>query len=186
MVMIAWQLMMGVGLAASAGLRAFLPLLVVGIAGRLELVELGERFGWMASTPALTVFAVAVVAEILGDKFPVVDHVLDVGGTVARPIAGALVAAAPITTLEPLTAVVIGVILGGAVAGSVHTAKSSARLLSTGTTAGIANPLLSVGEDAASLGGAVISLVLPVVTFTLAIGALFVLFRMTRRRRAQA
>ncbi len=186
MVMIVWQLMMGVGLAASAGLRAFLPLLVVGLAARFDLVELGGRFEWMQSTSALTVFAIAVVLEVLGDKFPFVDHVLDSGGMLARPVAGALVAAAPITTLEPLTGLVVGVILGGAVAGGVHAAKSSVRLLSTGTTAGVANPLLSLGEDAASLAGSVVSLLLPIVTFTLTLGVLYLLFRLVRRRYASA
>lgn len=182
MVLIAWQLMMAVGLAASAGLRAFLPLLVVGGAARLQLIEVGARFQWMGSNAALTVLAVAVIVEVLSDKVPFVDHALDVVATMARPIAGAVVAAAPLTTLDPLTALVVGVILGGSVASGVHTAKSGLRLASTGMTAGLANPLVSVTEDAASLVGSIVSLLVPVVAFTLVLGVLYGFGRLLRQR----
>ena len=177
MVELAWQLMMGVGLAASAGLRAFLPLLVVGLAGRLEVIPLGTRFEWMASTSALTVFGLAVVVEMLGDKLPAVDHLLDVAGTLARPVAGAIAAASSLTALDPITGLVMGVILGGSVAGGVHAAKAGARLVSSGSTAGLGNPVLSVAEDIVSLWGSVLSIFIPVVTFTVAVGLLYLLVR---------
>ena len=186
MVELAWQLMMGVGLAASAGLRAFLPLLVVGLAGRFEVIALSGSFEWMTSTPALTVFALAVGAEVLGDKFPVVDHLLDMAGTLARPIAGAVAAASPLTALDPLTGLVVGVIISGSIAGGVHAAKSGARLLSLGSTAGLANPALSLAEDVASLWGSVLSVFVPVVSFTLAIGLLYLLYRVFGSRRRLA
>ena len=186
MVELTWQLMMGCGLAASAGLRAFLPLLVVGLAGRFEFVALGERFTWMTTDAALIVFAVAVVIEVLGDKIPLVDHALDVGGTFARPIAGALAAASPLTAMDPLTASVVGVILGATVAGGVHAAKAGTRILSTGGTAGLATPMISATEDALSLGTALVSLFLPVVTFALALAILYLLYRGMRGRPVKA
>ena len=66
---VAAQVAMGVGLAACAGLRAFLPLFVVGVAGRLDVLPLSEPFAWLASAPALTVFGAAVLTELLADKF---------------------------------------------------------------------------------------------------------------------
>lgn len=179
---IAWQLMMGFGLAASAGLRAFLPLFVVGIAGRLQLVPLGDRFEWLSTPAALTVLGVAVLVEVLGDKLPVVDHALDAVGTVARPVAGAVAAAAPLAALDPLTGMVVGVVLGSSVAGGVHAAKATLRLGSTASTAGLANPALSVGEDAASLLGSVVALVLPVMAFAAALAILGAGYRLGRRR----
>jgi len=186
MIELIWQLMMGFGLAASAGLRAFLPLLVVGVAGRFELVGLGDRFTWMASDAALIVFAVAVVIEVLGDKIPVVDHALDAVGTFARPLAGALAAASPITAMNPLTAAVVGVILGATVAGGVHAAKAGTRILSTGATGGLATPLISVAEDALSFGGALVSLFLPGVIFVLVLGVLYLVYRGTLARTVKA
>jgi hypothetical protein len=186
MIDVVWQTMMGMGLAASAGLRAFLPLLVVGVAGRFEVVALGEKFTWMTTDAALIVFGVAVVLEVLGDKIPVVDHVLDAIGTFARPVAGALAAASPLTSLEPLTATVVGVILGASVAGGVHAAKATTRLFSTGATAGLATPFLSAGEDAMSFTGAVLAIFLPVVAFAAAMVILFFVFRSRRPRPVQA
>ena len=182
MIELVWQLMMGFGLAASAGLRAFLPLLVVGVAGRFEVIGLGERFTWMSSDAALVVFAVAVVIEVLGDKIPIVDHGLDAVGTFARPIAGALAAASPITAMDPVTATVVGVILGATIAGGVHAAKAGTRLLSTGGTAGLATPVISLAEDALSVSAALVSLFLPVVTFVLVLAVLYLFLRGRRAR----
>jgi len=181
MIVIAWQLMMGVGLSACAGLRAFLPLLVVGLAGRYELVPLGESFAWLSGTPAITVLAVAVVVELLADKIPVLDNMLDLAGTFVRPVAGAVAAASPLAALDPLTGMVVGVIVGGAVAGSVHAAKTGLRLGSTGATGGLANPVISIAEDAVTLGGSLLSLVLPMITFVLALGVVFLALRLRAR-----
>ncbi|MFW6198682.1 MAG: DUF4126 domain-containing protein, partial [Acidobacteriota bacterium] len=56
------------------------------------------------------------------------------------------------------------------------------RVTSTGATAGLANPALSTAEDVASLSGSVVSLFLPVVTFTLALGIVYLLIRARRGR----
>jgi hypothetical protein len=181
-VVIVWQVMMGVGLAACAGLRAFLPLLVVGLAGRLELVPLGSRFEWMAGDPALIVLGVAVVLELAADKVPVLDNVLDLAGTFVRPAAGAIAAASPLAALDPLTAMVVGVILGTTVAGTVHFAKTGLRLGSTGATGGLANPALSVAEDGLTLGGSLMSLFAPVMMFALVIGLVWLVVRAIRSR----
>jgi hypothetical protein len=181
-VVIVWQVMMGVGLAACAGLRAFLPLLVVGLAGRLELVPLGSRFEWMAGDPALIVLGVAVVLELAADKVPVLDNVLDLAGTFVRPAAGAIAAASPLAALDPLTAMVVGVILGTTVAGTVHFAKTGLRLGSTGATGGLANPALSVAEDGLTLGGSLMSLFAPVMMFALVIGLAWLVVRAIRSR----
>ena len=61
----ATQLAMGFALAASVGLRAFLPLLAAGVLARQGYLTLGESFHWMGSTPALVVLGSAVAFEIL-------------------------------------------------------------------------------------------------------------------------
>ncbi len=159
------QVLAGVSLAACCGLRAFLPLFVIGLAVRLGLVELvleqpiqlNPSFGWLASTPALMIFGLAVVLEMAADKVPLVDHVLDVVETVLRPLSGMLVVTASLAGLDPLPAAVIGLIVGGSVAGSVHLAKSKIRLLSTLGTGGLASPILSLLEDFLALAGSVLA-----------------------------
>jgi len=182
-----WQIAMGIGLASCAGLRAFLPLLVVGAAGRLELIPLTRSFEWLESTPALIVFGIAVVTELLGDKFPVVDHFLDTLQTFVKPIAGTILMASVLTELSPLQAAVLGLIGGGTTAGVVHVGKAKLRLASSVTTAGVANPVLSVIEDAGALVGSIASLVVPLLmVFLLLVFAVvgILAFRHWRRTRA--
>ena len=183
---LAVQVAMGLGLAACAGLRAFLPLLVVGLAGRLELVPLSESFSWLASGPALVVLTVAVVAELLTDKVPVVDHALDALGTLVKPVAGTLLAASVLTDLPPLPTAVLALCTGGAVSTGVHLTKAKVRLLSTAATAGIGNPLLSVLEDLGAVIGSVAALVVPLLVAALFLAALVGLLVLLAARRARA
>ncbi len=179
---------MGIGLAACAGLRAFLPLFVVALAGKLEFVTLSDSFAWMASWPALFVFGAAVVAEVLSDKFPIVDNLLDSVQVFVKPIAGALVAATVVEDWAPLYVTVVAIIGGGSAAGLVHVAKAKVRLLSSATTAGLGNPVLSVSEDVGALAGSVGSLLVPqVVVAVLLLGAVlaWLAFRSSRTRRGQ-
>jgi hypothetical protein len=181
------QVAMGISLAACAGLRAFLPLLLVGAAGRLDLLPLTRSFEWLESWPALTVFGVAVLAEFLADKFPVVDHVLDTVQTFVKPVAGTILMASVLSELTPLQATVLGLVAGGTAAGTVHVGKAKLRLASSITTAGTANPVVSFIEDLAALAGTLASLVLPLLMLCLLLLAVllgWIAFRQWRRGRA--
>lgn len=177
------QIAAGVSLAACAGLRAFLPLLAVGVAGRLELLPLRGSFEWMSEWPALTIFGVAVILELLGDKFPILDHFLDSVQVLVKPVAGALLAASVLTQLSPLQAAVLAIIAGGTVAEGVHLAKAKVRLLSSVGTAGVGNPVLSVIEDIGAVVGSVLSILVPLLVLALLVLALVALVLLLRRGR---
>jgi len=183
-VTVVFQISMGISLAACAGFRAFTPMLVVGLAGRLDLVPLAERFDWLSSDAALIVLVTAVIIETLADKVPVIDHSLDLAATLLRPVAGAIVVASPLTGFDPLVAAVVGIVLGSTVAGGVHLAKSKTRLASTVFTGASANPILSVAEDAVSFGGSVLSVFLPIFALVSACLLAFVAYRILGRRRS--
>jgi hypothetical protein len=169
-----FQILAGLGLAASAGLRAFLPPLVVGLLARLDLITLRGDLDWLAGTPALIIFATAVAVEILADKVPLLDHALDVLGLVVKPAAGALVLAAPLVDIGPVGALLLALVVGGTLAGTVHVTKSALRLASTGTTSGLGNPVLSLAEDGLSLTGTVLAVVAPLLlVLLLALSLLF-------------
>jgi uncharacterized membrane protein len=170
----------GLVLAAVAGLRAFLPLAVLGLAGRLGLIELGPGFSWLSSAPALLTFWSACLAELLGDKIPVVDHALDAVGTVLRPVAGALALAAVTTRLGPLWTTVLAIVVGGGAAGLVHLGKAHARLGSSLLSLGVANPLLSVGEDVLSFGLAILAVLVPVLALALLVLIILGAWRLVR------
>lgn len=178
-----FQILMGIGLAASAGLRAFLPLLVVGVAGRAGWVPLSDNFAWLSDWPALTVLAVAVLAEVLSDKFPAVDNFLDMIQVFVKPVAGTILVASVVTDLSPLQTTVLALILGSGTAGTVHIVKAKTRLVSTVSTAGVANPVLSVAEDTASLAGSVLSIIVPPVVVLVLVFTLVFVYVQVRKGR---
>jgi len=175
------QVAAGIGLAACAGLRAFLPLLVVGACGRAGWLGLSGPFEWLATWPALVIFGVAVVVEILADKIPVVDHLLDVVQGVVKPAAGAALVVAVVTDLTPLQATVLGILGGGGTAAVVHVAKAKVRLLSSALTSGLGNPILSLMEDVVTGLGSVVAIVAPLLVILFFLSALFLLFLLLRR-----
>ena len=183
MLVLATQIMMGIGLAAACGLRAFLPIFATGAFSRVGYLELGSTFDWIGSTPALIVFGSAVVVEILSDKFPYVDNALDTAALVVKPLAGALLASAAIVDMDPVLAAVVGLITGGSVTGVVHTAKAGARIVSTATTGGIANPFLSVAEDAGGIALTVLAIVFPLLAMAALLVMSYLTYRVIRRLR---
>ena len=179
---------LAVALAACAGLRAWLPLLMAGGLARAGMLDLGESFRFLSSNKALALFAVATVLEILGDKVPAVDHALDALSTVLRPAAGAVLAAAVFGRIvNPLQAVALGLAVGAPTALVPHAGKVALRGISTTFTAGLANPLLSLVEDAATIVLFALAVVVPVaVAVFLALVGILLLRRSRARHRVTA
>ena len=178
-------LALAIALAASAGLRAWLPLLLAGGMARLGVLDLGPSFQFLASNKALLLFGLATVIEVVGDKFPAVDHALDLIGTPLRPAVGALLAASVLGTVsDPLTALVLGTAVGAPSALVPHAVKSAVRAASTTATAGIANPLLSLLEDALAIVTFVAAVLVPALVIVALGLTLFLAARWLRRRRA--
>lgn len=183
---LAFQIATGIALAACAGLRAFLPLFLVAVASKLGWVPVSGPFQWLSTWPAVLVFGVAVVTEVLADKVPLLDNLLDIAQSVVKPAAGALLAMSVLTDLDPMRSTVLGIISGGGTAGVVHLAKAKVRLFSSTTTAGLGNPFLSVGEDLLSFGGTVIALVVPFLLLAIVAAGLLLLALAIRRFRLRA
>ena len=173
------QVALAIALAACTGLRAWLPLLLTGTLARAGLMDLGPSFQFLASGKALILFTLATVIEVLADKVPAVDHALDAISTVLRPAAGALLAASVMGTItDPLTALSLGVAVGAPASLVPHAAKAVLRTVSTGLTGGLANPALSLAEDAFTLGLFVLAVVVPLLVV---LGLLVVTFLIARR-----
>jgi hypothetical protein len=152
----------GFGLSASAGLNAYIPLLMVSLGAEFfpDLIQLPSSFKFMTEPWFIALLVVMLVVEVLADKVPVIDHMNDVIGTVVRPAAGALLFAAStgaVTHIDPKLAAAAGLI----VAGSTHAAKATARPIVTATTAGIGNPVISTLEDVAALITSLVAILAP-------------------------
>ncbi len=162
---------LGVGLAAAAGLRVFVPLLVLSVAAYGGHLELDPSFAWIGTLPALLMLAVAATIEVLSYYIPGVDNLLDVIATPAALLAGTLAAAAVITDLPPLVKWTTAIIAGGGAAGLTQGVTSLLRAKSTATTGGLGNAAIASGE----LGGAVILSVLAILAPIVTVGLVLLL-----------
>jgi hypothetical protein len=158
------------GLSASAGLNAYIPLLVIALVARYtDLIKLASPYDTLTNPWVIGVLLILLVVEFFADKAPAVNHINDLIQTIIRPAAGAVVFAASadvVTEMNP----VLSLIMGLFVAGSVHTVKSAAvRPAVTVTTGGTANAPVSIAEDIVSTVLSLLATVLPVLMVVVAI-----------------
>jgi len=154
-----------ISLSTSAGLNAYLPLLLAGLAARYTgLVRLNEPFGVLTEGWVLAILAVLLLFEIVVDKIPVADTVNDLFQTAGRPLAGAILFAGvsgPAGGAHPVAALVAGLLI----AGGVHAAKMTARPVVTAITGGMGNWFVSMLEDMVSFLLAILAILVPLVAF---------------------
>jgi hypothetical protein len=177
------QLMTGLGLAGSAGLNAYIPLLAVELLGRFEVIHLKGPFVLLTHPVTIVVTAVLLLIELLVDKVPAVDHFNDVVQTVVRPAAGALVFAAgsgAIGDVPPVALLAAGLVT----AFSVHATKAVARPVVHTATLGTGGPVVSLAEDLAAAVGSLLAVFAPLLALVffavLGWGAWKVLARLRR------
>lgn len=171
----------GIGLAAAAGLRVFLPMLVLGLSVRAGWLPVDSDFAWLSSTAGLSMLAVASLAEVAGYYIPAVDNLLDAVAGPAAFVAGIFMLAAVATDLPPFLRWAIAIAAGGGTAGAIQGLTTLARLKSTGLTGGVINPVLSTVELVGSVLVAVLAVLAPLVGVALVLGIFLVLKRLTRR-----
>lgn len=170
------------GLSASAGLNAYIPLLVVALLGRFtNLITLAEPWNALTSWWIIGLLIVLSAIEFFADKAPLANHVNDAVQTIVRPAAGAIAFAASaqvVTDVHPILSLALGLL----VAGSVHAVKSVAvRPAVTATTAGAGNVPVSILEDVVSTVVSIVSVVVPVLIGLLLIAiATWLLWRSSR------
>jgi len=177
---------LGFALAAAVGLRIFVPLLVVSAAAFAGHLELSGSLAWLGSPAALIVFAVATLLEIVAYKIPWLDNLLDAAGAPVAVLAGTLMMASALDGADPLLRWTMAAVAGGGTAGAVHGSLAVLRKLSSLTTGGLANPLISMAEGVGSLTLSVVALLVPiaaVLAAALAVALVVALIRRGRRRR---
>jgi hypothetical protein len=177
--------LLGIGLAAACGFRVFVPFLAISIAALAGQLKLAPDFVWLGSWPALIVFGVATVFEIVAYYVPWLDHVLDIGATPAAIIAGIIVTASVVTGMNPVLRWTLAAIAGGGIAAAVQLATVALRRASTYATAGFAHPLAATVETSGSVGMSTLSLLVPLVAGVLAILLILIAARWLLRRRAR-
>lgn len=178
------QYALAYALTTSAGVRALLSLTAVAVAAHLHLLHPPQAFAWLGSTPAMWSLGALALVEILADKVPLLDHVLHFAQVALKPAAAAIVVGGA-THAQSHDAMVTLMVLGALNALGVHAAVATVRGASTIATGGIANPAVSVAEDAGSVGSLVLAFAAPFAAAALALVfslALALLVRSAYRR----
>jgi len=187
----------GTGLAASAGLNAYIPLLTMGLLARYtDAIDLPTGWSWLANGWTLLILALLLAIEVVADKIPVVDHVNDVVQTVVRPTAGGLAFGAgssseTVTVSDPGSFFGshqwVPIAAGVVIALAVHGVKAVSRPVVNTTTAGFGAPVASTAEDIGSVLMSVLAILLPVLVLVgLVVMVLAGIWVVRRRRRRKA
>jgi hypothetical protein len=167
------------GLSTAAGLNAYIPLLMVGVLARYtSLIQLNAPYDILANPWVLLGLALLAILDMIGDKIPGVDHFLHLLGVVIHPVAGVILglAAASGGQVDPTLAAICGLV----VAGLTHATRMAARPVATATTAGTANPVISLLEDLAALVMSALAIFVPVLAFLAVVVMALVMFRLIR------
>lgn len=155
--------LVGLGLAAACGFRVFVPLLVLAVAARSGAVNLSSGMNWLSSDGAIVAFATASLLEVIGYWVPWIDHALDVVASPAAVVAGTIAAASQFADLGPMLRWTAAIIAGGGLAGAVQATSVATRVVSTASTAGVGNPIISALHSLWSLVLSVLAVVAPIV-----------------------
>ena len=174
--------LVGIGLSAASGLRVFIPLLGLSLAGHYGLVPLGENFLWLASWQAMLAFGVASGLEVGAYYIPWLDHALDALLAPAALAAGTLMTASTLGDTSPLLKWSFALIAGGGVSSMVHFGSSALRAAVGLPTGGLANPLVSSGEGLGAVALTLLALFLAPLAFAI---VLWMLYRILRRLSAR-
>lgn len=189
------ELLTGTGLAVAAGLNAYVPLLVLGLAGRfLDFVELPSAWRWLENEWVLLIIGVLLVIELVADKIPAVDSVNDWIQSIVRPASGGIVFG---TGAATQTAAVtdpaaffesnawVPVVTGIVIALVVHAGKMLVRPAANALTAGAAAPALSTGEDIGALLLSIFAILIPILVVVAIVGLIVLVVSIFRRLRRQ-
>ena len=194
------ELLTGTGLAVAAGLNAYVPLLMLGLAGRfLDFVELPAGWAWLQNEWVLVILAVLLVIEMIADKIPAIDSINDWIQSIVRPAAGGIVfgtgsASQTAAVTDPAAFFEsnqwVAIVAGIVIALGVHATKMFVRPAANALTAGAAAPVLSTGEDIGSVVLSLFAILIPVLVIVALIALVVLVFsifrRMKRKRQSVA
>jgi uncharacterized membrane protein len=170
------------GLSISAGVRAAMTLLVMGVLSREGWgFRVAPGFTWLESSIAIAVLVVLAILEIALDKVPSLDRIYARLTAPWRIAAGALAGGAAVS--HGWIGLVVGLCAGAGLAFLGANAKRLWRPRSTTSTMTI--PLLSLLEDLTSFAAAVLSATLPPIGYAVGVWTAWFDVRLRRRRVAK-
>ena len=164
---------LGLGLAAASGFRVFIPPFLYGLFLRLDMVPISIPMTgiseWMASDIGLIILGVAMIVEILGYYVPWIDNLLDTIASPAAIIAGVMMMSSTLSDTHPALQWGASIIAGGGVSGTIQIGTVATRAVSTATTGGLGNPIVSTIEAGACILCTILAILLPIIALFLVI-----------------
>ncbi|MRR49751.1 MAG: DUF4126 domain-containing protein [Rhodocyclaceae bacterium] len=157
---LAGLLALAAGLGWASGLRLYAAIFIVGLAGRLDWVQLPEGLRVLEHTAVLGAAGLMLALEFFADKVPLIDSLWDTVHTFIRIPAGAALAAMVFGGQGAEWQVAMA-LLGGTLAAGTHFAKAGVRALINSSPEPVSNVLTSTGEDVVTLTGLWIILAYP-------------------------
>ncbi len=158
----------GILLAWLAGIRVYLTVFGIGLAGALGWLDLPPALTATESPWVLGVSGALALVEFFADKIPGVDSGWDLLQTLARVPAGAFLAAA---TLSPDGDLGAGMLATGAgVALTSHVLKAGSRLLLNASPEPVSNLAASSTEDIVAISALALAFAYPWVALALVVG----------------
>tara|TARA_B100001540_G_scaffold275172_1_gene261136 strand:- start:292 stop:903 length:612 start_codon:yes stop_codon:yes gene_type:complete len=180
-------LSLGLGLAAASGFRVFLPPFLYGLSIRFDItpvdIPVQGASEWMSSDLGLLLLGFAMILEILAYYVPWLDNLMDTIASPAAMLAGFAMVYSTLGDANPILQWALSIIIGGGVSGTIQVGTVSVRALSTMTTGGIANPLVSTAEAGACLFCTLLAILLPLLALFFTIFALFFSVKYIRNRK---
>lgn len=174
---------LGIGLAAAAGFRVFIPLFVLSLAVHFgnDYIPLSESWKWIGDMSALITLGVATVVEIFSYYIPVLDNALDTIAIPLATVAGTVLMASQLGDFNyPVISWALAIIAGGGTAAAIKSTAAGTRATSTVTTAGLGNNLVSTAETGIAGFLSIISIFLPVIAFILVIIILIGVYKLAK------
>lgn len=141
---------LAVALAWIAGVRAYLAVFAIGLAGLTGWISLPGELALCQSPWVLGISGVLTLVEFSTDKIPGVDSGWDLLQTLVRIPAGAFLAGAALGDAETGLSTA-GLFSGAAAAFSAHALKSGARALINTSPEPLSNWIASGSEDGVAL-----------------------------------
>lgn len=163
---------MAMGSAWMSGINLYATVVTLGLLQRFKLVALPGDLGLVSDWWVIGVAGALYLIEFVADKIPAVDSVWDAIHTFIRVPAGAVLAASAFASFDPSVRLV-AFLAGGGVALSSHGTKAATRLAANTSPEPVSNIVLSLLEDALTIGSAILMVFHPVVILVLV--AIFVL-----------
>lgn len=176
-----FSILIGIGLAASVGFRVFVPLFALSIAAHYNIIPLNESWAWVGSATAIITLGIATIVEIVAYFIPWLDNLLDTVAIPLAAIAGTAVMISTVAGLDPVMTWALAIIAGGGTATAIQTSSTAARMTSTATTAGIANPIVSTVETGTSIVLSILSIFVPIIAILFLIFIFWLIFKVYKK-----